>query len=314
MATSVNFFEQVNKIKNSKMSNAAKRRALIEVGLTPSDVNLIITTYQIENREAIAQARAERMLRAQLRAPQYTFGVEIECFVSRDKVRENACENGLNYQYEGYNHRDNEEYFKFVTDGSLCGYADPIECVSPVLKSRGGFDTLKAACDTLNASDAKVNRTCGLHVHIGASELTEEQYSNVFINYAYLERVINTFMPASRQNNYYAQSLVAHIGALKNTKTISGVRSALDHDRYHKVNCESYSRHRTVEFRQHQGTTNFAKIENWVKFCGKLVAWSKTNRLTDHVASIDDIKFLTATEKKFFKKRAEKLNALSEAV
>ena len=78
-------------------------------------------------------------------------------------------------------------------------------------------------------------------------------------------------------------------------------------DRYFKVNACSYSRHKTIEFRQHQGSTDFTKIKNWVNFCAKLVAWSKKNRLENEVTSIDEIPFLTKTEKNFFKSRAEVL-------
>ena len=88
-------------------------------------------------------------------------------------------------------------------------------------------------------------------------------------------------------------------------KNVFDVRRELDCDRYHKVNAESYERHKTVEFRQHQGSTDFDKIKNWVSFCIKLVEWSKNNRLEESVSTIDEIPFLNNTEKRFFKKRAE---------
>jgi len=214
------------------------------------------------------------------------------------------------YEYEGYNHRDGHDYFKFTTDASVRGMADPIECVSPVLAGVNGKNTLKNAVKTLNTAGANVNQTCGLHVHIGASKLTAKQYCNVFVNYAYLEAVIDTFMARSRRadNAGYAHTLQDHLYYLEQAVTIENVQRALCNDRYHKVNAESYRRHKTIEFRQHAGTTNYEKIINWVSFCGKLVIWSKKNRLTAPVASIDDIPFLTAEEKSFFKARASQLS------
>lgn len=240
----------------------------------------------------------------------FTFGVEIECFVNRGAIRTAAERTGMAYEYEGYNHRDGHDYFKFTTDGSVRGMADPIECVSPVLAGVNGKNTLKNAVKTLNAAGANVNQTCGLHVHIGASKLTAKQYCNVFVNYAYLEAVIDTFMARSRRadNAYYAQTLQDHLYYLEQAVTIENVQRALGNCRYHKVNAESYRRHKTIEFRQHAGTTNYEKIINWVSFCGKLVIWSKKNRLTAPVASIDDIPFLTAEEKSFFKARASQLS------
>lgn len=311
----MNFIEKVNEIKNSKLTNSAKRRALIEIGLSERDANLVIITYQNENREKLAQQREQRLLNAQLRDRKngYTFGVEIECIVKRDRVQENAPKNNFNYRYEGYNHTDGKDYFKFVTDGSVTArtreeWHDEIECVSPILKGKNGFELLKSACTTLNESGAYVNKSCGLHVHIGAANLTEEEYCNVFINYAYLENLIDSFMAPSRRNNSFAETLRGKIAQLEACKTRYEVCMVFNRCRYFKVNCVAYMSHKTIEFRQHQGSTDYEKIHNWVKFCGKLVNWSKKNRLTSEIRSIDDIPFLTKVEKKFFKTRQEKFN------
>ena len=69
----------------------------------------------------------------------------------------------------------------------------------------------------------------------------------------------------------------------------------------------SINRHGTIEFRQHQGTTDFEKISNWVRFCAKLVQWSKENVLSNDALSIDNIPFITESEKAFFKSRANAL-------
>lgn len=284
--------EQVNEIKAANTSKNSKKAALAKLGITPYEIDLLL-----EGVECATRGR-------------FTFGVEIECFVNRGAIRTAAEHTGMAYEYEGYNHRDGHDYFKFVTDTSVRGMTDPIECVSPVLTGVNGKNALKNAVKTLNTAGASVNQTCGLHVHIGASKLTAKQYCNVFVNYAYLEAVIDTFMARSRRadNAGYAHTLQDHIFYLERAVTVENVQRALCNDRYHKVNAESYCRHKTIEFRQHAGTTNYEKIINWVSFCGKLVIWSKKNRLTAPVASIDDIPFLTAEEKSFFKARASQLS------
>ena len=126
-------------------------------------------------------------------------------------------------------------------------------------------------------------------------------------NYQKLERVIDTFMAKSRRanNSQWCRTLQDHDFSLCRIKR--DILIELNCDRYHRVNACSYERHKTIEFRQHQGSTDFEKISNWVNFCAKLVAWSKKNVLSSEVNSIDEIPFLTAKEKSFFKSRAEVL-------
>lgn len=235
-----------------------------------------------------------------------TFGVEIECLMSRDNLRVEAERSGLVYQYEGYNHTDNKHYYKFVSDASIRG-ENPIECVSPILSGKRGLDSLKNCCFTLNAAGATVNKSTGLHVHVGADHLTGEQYVNVFKNYKALESVIDGFMARSRRGNdsCWCKSL-AHFD-YQYCRNQHDVYNEMNGDRYYKVNPVAFYRHHTIEFRQHQGTTDFKKISAWVNFCVKLVAWSENNVLTSPVESINDVPFLTKTEKAYFTRRAKEL-------
>lgn len=278
--------EEINDIKNANNSKAAKKAALAKLGITPYEIDIILDGVECATRG------------------RFTFGVEMECFVNRGAIRTAAERTGMAYEYENYNHRDGHDYFKFTTDSSVRGMADPIECVSPVLSGTNGKRMLKAACKTLNTANANVNHTCGLHVHIGAANLTDKQFANVFANYAMLEAVIDTFMSPSRRNNEYALSIQSQARYIMHANSVSEVQDALRNRRYWKINPMAYNRHKTIEFRQHAGTTNYDKIINWVTFCGKLVIWSKKNRLTAPVASIDEIPFLNADEKAFFKGRA----------
>lgn len=282
--------EEINEIKISRESKAAKRQKLAKLGLQNYEITLIMSE--------IAPATTRQRFNV-------TFGVEIECGVNMNILSNVARERNFNYQIEGYNHHDGHSYFKFVSDGSL-SITDAIECVSPVLQGSNGEATLRNACETLNRAGAQVNSTCGLHVHIGASKLTDYQYISVFVNYSFLEDVIDTFMANSRRDNVYARTL-RHVYGLVHCRTKADVSHSMGCSRYYKVNAESYRRHKTIEFRQHQGTTNFEKILYWVKFCGKLVQWSRNNRLSNAISSIDEIPFLNEDEKRFFKNRASQL-------
>lgn len=282
--------EQVEEIKSMKGSKAAKKAAFVKLGLRKYEIELLLSELPKPVREV----------------HKFTFGVEIECLVAASLMRESATRNAMPFQYEGYNHTDNNRYYKFVSDSSIRG-ENPIECVSPVLIGREGMKSLENCCKALNEANAQVNRSTGLHVHIGAQNLSDEAYVNVFKNYQRLERVIDTFMARSRRANdsQWCRTLIGKDFDLCMTK--HDVLNIMNGNRYYKVNACSYARHQTIEFRQHQGSTDFEKISNWVNFCAKLVAWSKKNVLSSEITSIDEIPFLTSKEKSFFKSRAEVL-------
>ena len=290
--------EQVQEILNkTEMTARQKAMALVKCGVTPYEAMALAQSSTPEGRPFT-----------------FSFGVEIECVNCAFYAFKSAARaNGIDvYDRMSYNHDDMAVY-KLVTDSSVHGNS-PAECVTPPLSSRDGFSSLEACCKTLADVGATVNRTCGLHVHIGAASLTNEEYCNVFVNYMYLETAIESFMAPSRRgrNARWCASLHNHETAVLNATTKYGMRQALSFDRYHRVNAEAYAAHQTIEFRQHQGTTSYKKIAAWVRFLGKLVEWSKTHRLTQSVDTIDAIPFITAAEKRFFKSRKAEFEARGE--
>lgn len=235
-----------------------------------------------------------------------TFGVEIECTdVIQSYLIASAAAKGVTVRCENYNHRDNETYYKVVSDGSLMG-ENTAEVVSPILQGKKGLESLKNVCAALNEIGARVNRTCGLHIHLDAKKMSIYHWRNLYINYARLENIIDSFMPKSRRanNNGYCRS-IALMPRLEQTilscNTVEDITNYFC-SRYYKINSESYHRHGTVEFRQHSGTVDFEKICMWLTFLQKLLAYSKHNTV-ENCATIEDVPFLTRKEKAFFKMR-----------
>ena len=269
--------------KNTSMSLSEKKEACIKLGLRPRDVEYLEFTGFFN----------EKCL---------TFGVEIECDVRRANVEANAVP-AFNFCYEGYNHRDHRTHYKFVTDASVRGDS-PIECVTPILDDNtDGFKSLETCLRVLNNAGASVNRSCGLHVHVGVGEYTAQEIIRIYKNYQRLEGLIDSFMAASRRGNgcQWAATLQGY-----NFDTCNSTRdleTMMNYDRYHKVNPMAYSRHQTVEFRQHQGSVDYKKISMWVRFCCKLVEWSKKHTLESVVSTIAEVPFLDAEEKRFFEGR-----------
>lgn len=284
--------QEIEEVRKSKASNAEKTIALIKLGLTQTESDILVSQWK--GRRA---ASVERFV--------YTFGVEMECYnIYQDIVYQSFGREGVAHRFESYNHIDGKDYYKFVSDASLSG-DHTSECVSPILKGKNGFSSLKKACKALNEAGARVNRSCGLHVHIGLGRLDNASYVRIFKNYQRAEALIDSFMAESRRanNNGYCASLQGYDFSRCATK--SEIENML-RSRYYKVNPQSYRKHNTIEFRQHQGTTNYEKISMWISFVAKLVQYSKSNEL-GNVSSLDDIPFLNSEERAFFAARIEEM-------
>jgi hypothetical protein len=288
---------QVYAVLKSVETKEEKTRKLIELGISESEVQELFNLYETDDDVL------------------YTVGVEIECFgVDRPRFSELCREKGVDLQTESYNH-ETRPHFKVVHDGSILG-ENAIECVTPVLRNKAGFDNLEKVCASLNEAGAKVNKTTGLHVHIGLQKVDFETYKNCFINYHYLEPAIDKFMAKSRRGNEnsYCRSLKEiNIERIVNAQSMQEIEDAFYSDRYRKLNPVSYKRHNTLEFRQHQGTTDYKKIYKWVMLLTSFVAWSKKNRLSDFVTEIDAIPagIIDKKFKKYYNQRATELNGVA---
>ena len=247
----------------------------------------------------LANVTPVRVRKGEFDFSKLTFGVEIECYnFYRNSLIEVGRNNGLSVRSEGYNHDDNQHYYKIVSDGSLEG-TNANEVVSPILKGTKGMNSLETICKALAEVDAKVNRSCGLHVHIGAERMSDEHYCRLVRNYQRIERAIDSFMPNSRRanNNGYCHSLVGI--NFENCTTKREIAQAMHNDRYFKVNAIAYNRHKTIEFRQHSGTTDYEKISKWVMFLAKLVEYSFKYECNE-CNTIEEIPFLKESEKEYF--------------
>jgi hypothetical protein len=288
---------QIFDVLKSNDTKAEKMRKIIELGISENEVEELFSIYETEDDVL------------------FTLGVEIECFgVDKPKFVELCRANNVELQIEDYNHQT-RSHFKIVNDASIRG-ENAIECVTPVLRNNAGFDNLEKVCKALNEAGAKVNKTTGLHVHVGLQNVDFETYKNCFINYYYIEAAIDKFMSKSRrenQNQYCLSLKNMNIDCIIEAQTKEEIEIALGCRRYYKLNPVSYKRHNTLEFRQHQGTTDYTKIYRWLQFVTTFVSWSKKHRLDHFVNEIDDIPsgIIDKRFKKYYNKRAVELNGVA---
>lgn len=310
--------EQIQNILNENGTKTEKIKKLLALGLTRRAVADLVTN----GNYGFVQNVYTRMLRdmntttAQVATTvipdlNYTFnrnfGIEIEAYnCSKQKLAQELTAAGIKVKVEDYNHIDSQERWKITSDGSLTGNQS-FELVSPILHGEEGLKDLEKVCWVLELCDVKVNNSCGLHIHMDAAGFTLQTWKNLALSYKRLEKVIDAFMPSSRRNNRFCQGF-ANITEtqIKSAGTITDLRRAFGNDRYRKVNLEAYARHRTVEFRQHGGTTNFTKMSAWVYFLAKLITFAENGEVQNRT-TLQNIPFLTEREKIYFKLRTRKL-------
>jgi len=200
------------------------------------------------------------------------FGVEIE-FLGMTCTQAAALlnANDIACSSPGYSHRVVDTW-KAVTDSSIG--RGGCELVSPPMSGEEGMATVRKVITLLNEAGCDVKKSCGMHVHIEANDLTAAHIANVYNRYRNYETQIDTWMPTSRRasNNIYCSSL-KNASALVAAGTPTDT-ARLRRGRFCKVNLCSFVKYGTIEFRQHGGTLNAAKAANWINFLMQFVVAS----------------------------------------
>lgn len=147
-----------------------------------------------------------------------------------------------------------------------------------VLFTRKDRSNLKAVCDLLNSLGARVNRSCGLHVHLDCRDLKDERgqmnLRRVTTRANRLGRalpVLAAMVPESRRSNSYCRLAV----------------SRFDGGRYYAINKTAANKFGTIEVRLHSATTDFVKISNWIDLLFAISRATITERLETPDALIE---------------------------
>lgn len=206
-----------------------------------------------------------------------TFGVEAEFFGITPAVAVQALTDaGIAVHYATYTH-DTTADWKIVYDASVTGRGTGIgrglELVSPIMQGVAGLQEVAKAVDALSRAGGKLDKSCGLHVHVGMDGLTGADMMKIIDFYAANQDNIDDIISASRHNNTYCRKFgirnyeLTQIEAFRGLTDVRAMKAAATNfTRFFVVNTSAYARHGTLEFRQHQGTLNGEKLTSWVKF------------------------------------------------
>lgn len=280
-----------------------KIEQLILLGLTRKQIAELVTNGNygfVQNVYAKMKAEGRLNITAQLNFQptpfSRKFGVEIEAYgMEKNQLASKIRNAGVECHVEGYNH-STRPHWKIVTDSSLNG-DNSFEIVSPILEGLAGIEQLQKVCEVLEAANIKINKSCGLHIHFDASTFELQQIKNILLNYSAFENEIDSFMPQSRRanNNTFCKSLLGFETRVERASNMSQLINVFS-SRYFKVNLQSFSRHNTIEFRQHSGTVEYKKISNWIMFLHNLVEYSKQNKVSANEANFEGLKKINQAE------------------
>ena len=249
------------------------------------------------------------------------FGIEIEVNMNPGMDRHTLAAlisaAGIPCVAEGYNHTT-RRHWKIVTDATLSGgRLQGAEIVSPILYGQAGLDALKIVCEALDAN-VTVDMSCGLHVHHDAGNHDADAFKRLVKIFLKAEKSMDSVQPRSRKNSRWCAALAQtpsqfndmwnRLDEIISTRAAAHFFGSTESARYRKLNFRSLLTHGTVEFRQHAGTTDFAKISNWVLLTSNLMERAKAgNVIKKNMA--DEMAYLThgvsRETRKFFKNRAK---------
>jgi hypothetical protein len=298
----------IDEILSTAGTKTAKIQRLLALGLTRKRVAELVTNG---NYGFVQNVYAKMMLDRIFACTPFNrrFGIEFEAFnVPQQKLLNALIAEGINCEIEGYGHTT-RTHWKIVNDSSIHANST-FELVSPVLEGTDGIEEVRTVCKVLRQCNAKVNKTCGTHIHLDAAGFNLKTWKNIYKNYARLENVIDAFMPVSRRANncFYCKSLklIANFEQeIDNANSLSEIEWFL-YSRYFKINPLSYSRHKTIEFRQHNGTIEFDKVSNWIYFLHNLVCKSAQGLIEN--STIEGLADFNQNEiVEFYKQRTLKL-------
>lgn len=232
-----------------------------------------------------------------------TFGVEIEYSgASRGKIAKAVAEVvGGAASYEGYVHglqtwrvTDSElRKWNVVSDVSVSGSRDDCggEVVTPILRM-ADIETLQKVVRAMRAAGAKVNGSCGSHVHVGAKDMTPKQLQNlVKIFYRQEELILRSAgVSAGRLVNFTRRMPDGFVEKIEKLRrpTMAEIADAYyegfnnRYSHYCKARYRTLNLHniwqggkRTVEFRFFEGTLHAGEMRANILLALSLVAYAR---------------------------------------
>jgi len=230
-----------------------------------------------------------------------TFGIEIETIKQTRQTVAKAIQSvvGATVQHEGLGYdawtvKDAKgRSWKVVMDASLNADREhQAEIVSPILKAED-IAEMQEVVRAVRAAGAKVDTSCGIHIHIGADRFNPQAVTNLVKMVNKQEELIYAALAvAPSRKAAYAKPVDANF--LRKIETRKPARMDdlnvawygqlnrnpvhYDNSRYHGVNLHNVWYRGTVEFRWFEATLHAGRTKAYLQFCLAVAAKALNGR------------------------------------
>ena len=217
-----------------------------------------------------------------------TFGFELEFYglTRKEAIKTIAetlgcCAHQVGSECYAYDMQNRK--WKVVYDGSIRNTSgEACELVTPILRYED-IEILQNIIRALRGKGAKVNDTCGIHIHVGADQHDAKSLKNlVNIFSAKQDLIYKALQIKTYREEKYTKKLperlieninkkkpknLTEIGEIWYEGDIARNQSKYNNTRYHGLNLHNVWFGSTVEFRLFNSTTHAGKIKAYIQFC-----------------------------------------------
>lgn len=188
-------------------------------------------------------------------------------------------------------------YTRVVSDGSIRTEVRGTEAheVRVLLDRTKAEPRLYKLCARLQELGLRVNRSCGLHIHL------DTRAAGSFDEVVKVGRIVDAWLyalrellPQSRRQNDFCKFGIAI------------------NDRYRAVNVSSWHKHKTLEIRVHSATLDYTKVVAWLRLCELIRAMPKKPKAASCIATLEQLP-LANHDLAYWRARHRELNTVMYA-
>lgn len=231
------------------------------------------------------------------------FGVEIEFMgITRETAAEIVADFfGTKFIYINgeLNERNivgrDQRIWRVVRDASIEAYSDEEKCelVTPILLYED-LGILTAIVELIRAAGGKVNRSCGLHIHVDAKNFTPQAVVNLVTLVGSREQLLYRALGIPKDRMRYCKRINDElVDSILTKKPVSleelredwyqespyeTVAGKYHSTRYHGINLHAMFTKGTVEFRLFNSTLEVIEVKAYVQFVLALCKQAQINK------------------------------------